>query len=685
MALVCFLCAHAQEGVLAHQADSVMASVGHGRLDSMQYIQNVIIYGRRPYEDVIPAQELTGKQLEGLNSHSVADAVRYFAGVQLKDYGGVGGLKTVDIRSMGTNHMGVFYDGIQVGNAQNGQVDLGKFSLDNIEAISLYNGQRSNIFQSARDYGSAGTIYLRTRRPKFMDGKRDNINVSFKTGSFGLVNPSLRWEHKLSRAVSLSFNTEFTHATGKYRFRYRKHYSDGTLAWDTTAVRQNGDVRSYRIEAALFGVMSSGKWHVKAYYYDSNKGIPGAIVNNVWKHAQRQWDSNFFVQGAYQRKFTDRYEMMVNAKYSRDYLHYLNPDTTLMYIDNKFWQDEIYLSTANKYTILTDWDVNLSVDYQWNSLDATLTGFGYPIRHTVLTALATAWTWRGFKVQGSLLHTLVNDRSSARFNGQVVGRSSRYMNKLTPAVFLSWQPWQERDFNIRAYYKRIFRMPTFNDLYYTDMGNISLNPEYATQYNVGFLYRLLADRGLLEGIKLSADAYYNYITDKIIAVPKGTGQYRWMMMNVGIVKIRGIDVTARTTLRLPADVILDVNLSYTYQQAQDYTNPADNEVGGTYKGQLAYIPWHSGSVVGHASWRNLDVNYSFIYVGERYHTSANTRENHEQPWYTHDLSAGYLFRMGKTTLKVSGEVNNLFNQYYDVILNYPMPGRNYKLILKFDF
>ena len=81
LALIGFLCAHAQEGVLAHQADSVMTAVGHGRLDSMQYIQNVIIYGRRPYEDVIPAQELTGKQLEGLNSHSVADAVRYFAGV----------------------------------------------------------------------------------------------------------------------------------------------------------------------------------------------------------------------------------------------------------------------------------------------------------------------------------------------------------------------------------------------------------------------------------------------------------------------------------------------------------------------------------------------------------------------------------------------------------------------------
>ena len=68
-----------------------------------------------------------------MNSFSVADAIRYFSGLQIKDYGGVGGLKTVNIRSMGTNHMGVYYNGIQLGNAQNGQVDLGKFSLENIE------------------------------------------------------------------------------------------------------------------------------------------------------------------------------------------------------------------------------------------------------------------------------------------------------------------------------------------------------------------------------------------------------------------------------------------------------------------------------------------------------------------------------------------------------------------------
>ncbi|MBO7609919.1 MAG: TonB-dependent receptor [Muribaculaceae bacterium] len=676
VAFVCIAiaCCEAQDG----------NAVGTGRLDSMQYLRNVTIYAVKPYAEVIPAQVLGGKQLEVLNSHSVADAVRYFSGIQIKDYGGVGGIKTVDMRSMGSNHMGIFYDGIQLGNAQNGQIDLGKFSLDNIEEISLYNGQKSEIFQSARDYGSAGSIYLRTKYPKFTTGKRDNLNVTMRTGSFGLANPSVRWEHKFNRHLSMSLNAEYTYATGQYHFRYRKLFSDGVVAWDTTAVRENGDIYALRLEGGLFGVTSDGKWNVKAYYYDSEKGIPGAIVNNVWKTAQRQWDRNFFTQGSFRKKVNESYQMMLKAKYARDYMRYLNPDTTLMYLDHKFWQDEIYVSSANKYTIMTDWDVNLSVDYQWNYLNSTLVNFSYPTRHTLLTALATAYKWSRLKAQASLLYTHVTDLYSSRMGDEVIDKHHNNLDKFTPAVFVSYQPWLEQDLNIRAFYKRIFRMPTFNDLYYTDIGNANLRPEYVTQWNLGIMYQFNSEEDVVKTVRLSADAYYNIVNDKIIAVPKGTGQYRWMMMNIGKVKIRGIDVSARLVMQPVASLIVDGAITYTYQRAQDYSNPADNGDGETYKGQIAYIPWHSGSATLHGAWRDVDVNYSFIYVGERYHNSANILANHEQPWYTHDISASYRFKLGKTQLKLTAEVNNLFNQQYDVIQNYPMPGRNFKFILKID-
>ena len=629
---------------------------------------------------VIPAQVLDGKRLEGLNSHSVADAIRYFAGVQIKDYGGVGGIKTVDIRSMGTNQLGVFYDGIQLGNAQNGQIDLGKFSLDNIEEISLYNGQRSEIFQSAKDYGSAGTVYLRSRKPTFDGVKRFAGNVTMRTGSFGLANPSVRLDYKISNSVSATASFEYTYATGKYRFRYRKVFSDGTLAWDTTATRQNGDIHALRAEAGVYGDLKHGHWQAKAYYYDSEKGIPGAIVNNVWKSAQRQWDKNFFAQGSYQQAFGSRYELLVNAKYARDYMRYLNPDTTLMYLDNKFWQHELYVSAANKIAISKDGDADLSLDYQWNNLDATMVNFAYPTRHTFLAALATAYRWRGLKAQASVLATNVRDLYTVGTE-----RKTSLLTKFTPAVFVSYRPFADIDFDLRAFYKRIFRMPTFNDLYYTDIGNADLKPEFVTQYNFGAVYSTVFRSTIFRALSISADAYYNYVENKIIAVPKGTGQYRWMMMNIGKVKIRGIDICAKLNALIDK-VSLNGNLTYTFQKAQDYSDPTDcADAAGTYKGQIAYIPWHSGSATLNAQWQRAELNYSFIYVGERYHTSSNIPANYEQPWYTHDISASYTLPIKNTSIKLTAEVNNLFNQQYEVILNYPMPGRNFKFIAKFNF
>ena len=253
-------------------------------LDTLSYqLKGVLVTARKPNEDIIPAQTLSGKELHRLNSNSVADALRYFSGVQVKDYGGVGGIKTVNIRSMGTNHTGVVYDGVELGNAQNGQIDLGQFSLDNIEALSLYNGQKSEILQPAKDFGSAGTIYMRTRTPVFNDGENYHARVTVRTGSFDLLNPSALIELKLSERISTSLSAEWINSSGKYKFRYRRVNPAGELAYDTTAVRQNGDINATRIEMNTHGTLNSGSWNFKVYNYNSERGVPGAIVNNVWR------------------------------------------------------------------------------------------------------------------------------------------------------------------------------------------------------------------------------------------------------------------------------------------------------------------------------------------------------------------------------------------------------------------
>ncbi|GAB3419537.1 TonB-dependent receptor plug domain-containing protein [Niabella aquatica] len=636
------------------------------------------------YKEVIPSQRLTGEDLKRLNSFSVADAIRYFAGVQVKDYGGIGGLKTVNIRSMGTNHMGVFYDGIQLGNAQNGQIDLGKFSMDNIESISLYNGQKSEIFQPARDFGSSGSIYIKSRKPVFDSSKKAHFKGVFKTGSFGLVNPSLLYEHKINDKLSASANGELISSSGKYRFRYRRVFP-GThdVMYDTSATRQNGDIRATRFEGGLYGLVPQGNWKLKTYFYDSERGIPGAIISNKFQNAQRQWDRNFFLQGSWQKAVTTGYELLVSGKYANDYMRYLNPDTTLKLIDNTFRQQEWYISVANKYSITRQWDASLSADVQYNTLTSNMDGFVFPRRLTSLIALATAAELGKVKIQGSLLATLVHERI---YSGNTAADDSVRVapdkKELTPALFVSYKPFTNRDFNIRAFYKYIFRMPTFNDLYYTDIGNSNLKPEFTHQYDLGFQYSKSCEKAVLKQWSLQADAYYNEVTNKIIAVPKGSGQYRWMMMNLGYVEIRGMDVAASALSEIVKNVLLNIKLTYTYQKAQDFT-PRASEIlqKTTWGGQIAYIPWHSGSLITGLSYKSWMLNYSFIYVGERYHSSANIPMEYEQPWYTHDMTVIKTLKYRKTGIRIGAEVNNLLGQDYEVVLNYPMPKRNYKLSL----
>jgi outer membrane receptor protein involved in Fe transport len=354
-------------------------------------------------------------------------------------------------------------------------------------------------------------------------------------------------------------------------------------------------------------------------------------------------------------------------------MRYLNPDTTLMYIDNEFIQQEIYLSTANKYSITGNWDVNIALDYQYNTLNANLVNFVHPKRNTVLAALATAFELHNIKAQASVLETFV-------FESQTNVKDKK---EFTPAIFLSYKPFQRENLNVRAFYKQIFRMPTFNDLYYTDIGNIKLNPEYTEQYNAGIQYDKNFKQGIISHINASADAYYNEVNGKIVAIPKGNGQYRWMMMNLGYVEIRGIDISAQVEWAFPESTKLNTSLNYTHQKAQEFTDPKSPWYGG----QIAYIPKHNGSAIANITRKTIEINYSFIYVGKRYHNSANIRENFEQPWYTHDLTVSKAFLLNKNAkippkLKLSAEVNNIFNQQYDVVLNYPMPGVNFKIIIK---
>ena len=692
-------------------ADSIIASSPDSLIAHYINLDEYTITARVKEKDIIIPQTLAGVQLKKMNALSVADAIRYFSGVQIKDYGGVGGIKTVNIRSMGTNHMGVYYNGVQLGNAQNGQIDLGKYSLENIEEIQLYNGQKSDIWQSAREFGAAGSIYLTTRRPRFEAGKAFNVKAQMRAGSFALINPSLLFDIRLSETMSIMANAELVSSDGKYPFRYRRVTPSGEVAYDTTAIRQNGDINAIRVEAALNHYYSNtGFWKLQLYHYNSERGVPGAIVNNVWRNGERLWDRNSFVQATWQDELFNRWSVRANMKYANDYTRYINNDDKLIRVENQYLQQEFCFTMAHKVRIFDWWDVSAAYDVQYNQLSMFLDAH----RWTHWLSAATAINVKNYlRLQASVLGTFVNDEKGIQNQESRPNTTQHYptlpntTQRFTPALFLSYRPTQLVDLRLNAFYKQSYRYPTFNDLYYTDMGNAYLKPELAKQHSVGLSFtqpfRIAGQKG--SEFRINADYYYNRISDKIIAYPKGQ-QFRWTMLNLGLVKINGLDVNAQLHFVLPKDFYLTAKAQYTYQTAIDVTDPNDSYYGD----QIPYIPWHSGSAVGMFGWQNdwqqYGLNYSFIYVGERYNQQENIIYNYTQPWYTHDLSVFGEWNIQPTakrstgvadlpstakrsispiTLRVALDINNLLSQDYDVIINYPMPKRNYKCTVSITY
>ena len=196
-------------------------------------IQEVVVtenYRNSETRSTVPLQILSQKKLASLNALQVSDAVKFFSGVTVKDYGGIGGLKTVSVRSLGAAHTAVSYNGITLSDCQNGQIDIGRLSLENVDMLSLANGQSDQIFQAARLFASAAVLNIRTSAPKFGDDRPVNGKLAMRGGSFGLLNPSAYVNVRLGDRWSMHVDGEWLYSNGQYP--YLLHYgSAGTDTW----------------------------------------------------------------------------------------------------------------------------------------------------------------------------------------------------------------------------------------------------------------------------------------------------------------------------------------------------------------------------------------------------------------------------------------------------------------------
>ena len=652
-----FLILSAPWSLQAQEADTLVAATVY----SVQVFPVV-----RPSEEVyLPAAAAPPAQ--------VADVLRRFTGVQVKDYGGVGGLKTVNVRSLGSEHVGVFLDGIQVDNAQNMQVDLGRFSTDGIGRVSLYNGQKTRRLQTAKEYASGASVHLDAEPPLLMDKSGGRARV--RAGSFGTFQPSLQWDRQFGPVV-LRVSAEGLTSNGKYKYPF----------FDTTLVRENGDIKSLRLETALFGRLKGGNWRVRAYGYGSERGFPGPVIRRATGFpfsAERQADRDFFVQGGWNQDWTPRYATALKFKYAHDYLHYdTHPEKNPMALpyDLHYRQRSAYLSLAQSLVLADPWSVDLSTDVQRNALDTDAGQSVTPRRNVLTAALSTRLAWEHFRLAAHCVWQGAWDRFLTP-NAGGWSRENTFRDAWMPSFSLFYAPFPFLELD--AFLKRSYRLPSFNDLYYSQMGNASLVPESAAQAGVDIRLKHVSGPWIWEG---RMSPYLNRVDDKIVAIPTSS-QFRWTMLNIGRVDVTGLDAKADVTFRRDAWTVETV-LRYSFQQALDHSTPGS----GTYGNQIPYIPLHSGGVDVCIGWKDWSFSWETIFTGARWSRTANTADYYIAPWTVSDVSLSRKIALPASRSRAKAPevdagitVSNLFNHHYQVVQGYPMPGTNLMLSVMYSW
>lgn len=617
-------------------------------------IDTVEVSGRRLSESersATPVQTLSQTDMQRLGVTAVSDAVKHMAGVQVKDYGGIGGLKTVSVRGLGAQHTAVMYDGVAVSDCQTGQIDISRYAIDNVEELSLTIGQDDNIFQTAKQFASAGVLKINTQ------SQSAKSKASIRTGSYGLVNPTLLWRSFVSSRLHVSAYADYLRADGNYRF----HMMNGKKSIDEK--RNNSHIETWKGELNLTYLISARQTlKLKGYLFDSSRGLPGNVVYDNTYAAEHSHDKNYLGQLSYTNLMSDRWKLQANAKFDWYWNKYTD-NTAAGFTDDRFRQTAVYANATLWHRTPCGLSLSLAQDFEYNYLHSTLKFCPYPSRYTLLSALAAHYTNDWMSATASLLNTYITEDVE-------LGNAADDRHRLSPAVSVSVRPFKEINWRLRASYKDIFRNPTFNDLYYVLLGNRNLRPEKTRQLNVGTLWNGRLN-GTVDYVSLSLDAYWGKVDDKIVAIPK---MFFWTMFNVGKVRTHGLDATVNIEARLSKDIRLYAMATYNYMKALDVTDPGTS----VWHNQLPYTPEHSGSGSLTVETPIINLSYNLIWTGKRYSLQQNAASNRIKPYSDHSVSLYRTFSFGKTQLKLQADALNLGNRNYEIIRFYPMPGRNYK-------
>lgn len=599
--------------------------------------------------------ELSKDKIQNKLANDLGQILSLLPGLQIKNYGDVGGLKTVSFRSLGAGHTALVQDRTSVSTTQSGQADLSSFPVDFIEKLELItlSPTRTQIPIHAKLAGAVVNVesvhsYVGTNNRKLIAG--------IQAGSFDQYEGYLMLQKKVQKWAG-TLTGKIRSYGGSYPYTY---LNGNTIIRDR---RENNRLLEYFGTASIqFSPNQHHRFQLRFSGNEYQKDLAGAVI--FYNSNAAQYLNGYGLSGSLNHQFKkNRWNVFSSANYQKNNLQYLDSAylNSQGYLDSRYYSVQFDIQSQAAYSITEKLQLLIGSSFISEELKGKSL-VGNPYRNTSESLLGIEW-----KTFGKIV---------AQFGAQGVFENRDTTLKiqwnLLPAI--SWSFDLGHKNRIGVVYRYTCRQPSFNELYYQQIGNTKLRTEKAHIASLRYDLTLPFKKGVSQTM---VQPFYSYVYDKILAIPT-KNLFIWSIQNIGVSDAFGVEFTELIQKKIKQHT-LGMRVNYTFQYTQDISDPESP----TYRHVLSYSPLHSGSVELDYSWKKLNFFVLGSYLGARYALNQNIPSNLLEGYFLLDAGASYTLNLNKSELTLRLSVNNITNKQYNYINYFVMPGTHFNIRLQY--
>ena len=578
--------------------------------------------------------------LQHYQAKNLADLLSGESSIFIKTYG-LGSLATTSFRGGSANHTALLWNGLQLNSPMNGQNDYSLIPISASNEIRIQYGGSTALWGSG---AIGGAIHL-DNRPSFNQGLR--ITTGSYWGSY----------HDYRQRLSVDYsNTKYA---GNVQVFYTQSKNDFIYTEPVAALMamkrqphaellQKGILSNHSILIQDNQRLSFHVWH-----QETSRNLPPILGQPIATSSQADASNRFSTHWEY---YGNRIKWHIKGGYFNEQINYLESPSA---------PDAL----SRSHTLIVEAESNITLSRGWlmqvgtiNTYE-TATSDGYP--HAPTRNRVAGFT--------SLRYQSRNNKSitTASFRQELMA------SKLVPATYSISNFYRiAPQLQCLVSISKLYRIPTFNDLYWHPGGNSNLQSEHGYSAEAGVQLHLQSSKKTIT-IDFEPTIFHRRIHNWILWLPEVN---YWSPQNIMEVWSRGIETKSQVNVPFQSGFIqLDVLTNYVVSTNEKAKSANDASVDK----QLIYVPMYSGQARMSFQYKTWNARYTHQYTGYRYTSSDN--RSYLLPYLTAQFALSYRLNYSRWSFELFAQCQNIWNTDYEVILNRPMPGRNYALGLTIQF